>query len=613
MTKKRAERATLIAALALAATLAAVLLNGCATHPAQEEARLLAPVQGPPLQEADALLAQGRAGEAARAYLGIAERVGPPAREQLQIKAVKAHLASGDTRAAQEVISKIERQQLTPGQRTLLTLSEADLALLEGRAEDAIKRLDALQPATLANELNIQRLASLASAQRLNQDPVASAQSLIALDRLLDEEARLLNQVSLIATLSTLSSETLKELARSGQGAMKGWADLALIAHQSGGDPTRFQELHRQSRSGRALAGEHPRLAQAYAEMLSGGYAKGDRVSLILPGAGRFAAAAVAIKEGLEAARRADVSGQPPTLETIDNSNPERTVSLHAGAVERGARYVIGPLQKDSVDRLAATTGLSVPTLALNQSTRSDRTPNLFQFALAPENEASEAATKAAASGLQRAFILYPEGAWGNRLASAFREQWRRRGGSLVGEASYDPTSTDTLRTPDAELQRNEAQVLFLVATQELAHQLYPRIRSAAPGMAVISTSHVYSGAYDISKDRALTGLYFVDIPWMLEQIGDGPLSRRRLSGASFEVANPLARLYAMGIDAYRITPRLSGLAQNPGALYPGQTGGLSIDSLGRIQRQLALGRFTDKGVEPVETLSTSAATSSAQ
>jgi uncharacterized protein (TIGR00252 family) len=78
----------------------------------------------------------------------------------------------------------------------------------------------------------------------------------------------------------------------------------------------------------------------------------------------------------------------------------------------------------------------------------------------------------------------------------------------------------------------------------------------------------------------------------MLNSRREGALSRRRLSGSSFEVANPLARLYAMGIDAYRITPRLPTLAKSPGAFYPGQTGGLSIDSLGRVQRQLALGRF---------------------
>jgi outer membrane PBP1 activator LpoA protein len=83
----------------------------------------------------------------------------------------------------------------------------------------------------------------------------------------------------------------------------------------------------------------------------------------------------------------------------------------------------------------------------------------------------------------------------------------------------------------------------------------------------------------------------------MLDSTGDGALSRRRLSNSSFAVANPLARLYAMGIDAYRLTPRLPLLAKSPGAFYPGQTGGLSVDGLGRIQRQLALGQFTETGV----------------
>jgi uncharacterized protein len=45
-------------------------------------------------------------------------------------------------------------------------------------------------------------------------------------------------------------------------------------------------------------------------------------------------------------------------------------------------------------------------------------------------------------------------------------------------------------------------------------------------------------------------------------------------------------------------------MAKSPGGYYPGQTGGLSIDSLGRIQRQLMLGRFNETGVTEAGELS---------
>jgi uncharacterized protein len=200
---------------------------------------------------------------------------------------------------------------------------------------------------------------------------------------------------------------------------------------------------------------------------------------------------------------------------------------------------------------------------------------------------------------------------WGERLAGAFRNQWRRLGGTVAGQSIYDPTARGYEKTVGDLVGGADADILFLVSTNDLAHRLYPQIRVASSSLTVIATSHVYSGAFDAARDPVLAGLYFVDIPWMLDSDADGPLSRRRLSGSSFEVANPLARLYAMGIDAYRIAPRLTGLSKNPGTFYPGQTGGLSIDSLGRVQRQLTLGRFTETAVQEADKVVTTASAAS--
>ncbi len=600
MPKNRVDRRPLSTPISfLALLLVVVSLAGCAIDPARDEARLLAPVAGESLRQADALAAQGQSGAAADAYLDIAKKATPPARDQLRLKAARAYLSAGNTRRAQQTIGEVSRPALTLGQREQLLLIEADLALLDGRPKDAIARLQAMQVQTLPKNLKIQRLGTLASAQRLANEPVAAAESLIALDRLLDnEDARLLNQVSLITTLSALSSDKLRDLARSGSGAMKGWAEIALMARSAGADPATFQTRYRQEQSKRLGHPAHPGLAEAYIKVLSGGYAAGDRLTVMLPRGGRFAGAATSVKDGIEAASRADTSGNRPALEVVDSTHTERARAIHAKAVEAGADYVVGPLEKESVDSLAAGPALAVPTLALNQTTRDNQAAaNLFQFSLSPENEAAEVANKAASMGLKRAAVLYPEGPWGARLASAFRNQWRRLGGTLEAESVYNPTARSFAKTVTGLLGDTTADVLFLVATNELAQRLYPQIRQTSSSLTVMSTSHVYSGVFDPARDRVLAGLYFVDIPWMLDSSGEGALSRRRLSGSSFTVANPLARLYAMGIDAYRIAPRLPALAKSPGAFYPGQTGGLSIDSLGRIQRQLALGRFGETSV----------------
>ncbi len=574
------------------------ILSGCANNPNQEETRLLAAVPVAELNRASALESQGKATDAVALYLELAGKAQPPARAQLQIKAVRTAVAAGQTSTAQKTLDVISRQELTPSQRDMLLFTEADLALLQDHPRDAIKLLQNAQVQSLPKELKLKRLGTLASAQRLVNDPLAAAHTLDELDRLLSHsDERLLNQVSLISTLNLLGNSALQDLARKGERTMQGWAEIALLIQESGINQSQMDARYRQWRQGHSGHPALPELARATSEHLSGGYAKGDQVTIMLPRSGRFAAAANAIRSGIEAANHEDQANTRPALDFADVSSADYSQTSYAKAIKQGADYVIGPLQKPAVDALAASRVLTVPTLALNETTRTDRlAKNLFQFSLSPENEATEVANKAYSMGLKRALVLYPEGAWGERLALAFRQQWNSLGGSLSGQLRYNPSGSND-KLLKSGLDKSNADLLFLITTADIARKLYPAIRNAsAKPITVISTSHVYSGAFDPKRDAGLIGLYFVDIPWMLDA-SVGQISRDHLGRG----ADPLARLYAMGIDAYRLAPRLVELTKNPGAYYPGQTGGLSIDRIGRIQRQLELGRFTDAGPRRVD------------
>jgi uncharacterized protein len=336
---------------------------------------------------------------------------------------------------------------------------------------------------------------------------------------------------------------------------------------------------------------------------LRGGYAAGDKVTAILPGKGPVADVADALREGLRAAHGADDTAAKPTLTFVASEQPNKIAEAHAEAVSAGATQVIGPLLKPAVDALAAGPALKVPTLALNQATAVGKAVgNLYQFALAPETEAVDAANQAKAMGFTRALMLAPAGEAGQRRADAFRRQWEKLGATLVGQASFDPAAADAAKTRDALLKKGEADFLFLAVDADQARTIYPPIRDGANALPVIATSAVYSGAADAARDKALAGLYFVDLPWVLGvgQAND-PVARANLKGKSAALATPLGlRLYAMGIDAYRLAPRLAGLAKDPAATFPGATGTLSLDALGRVQRQLALAQFTATGPRPV-------------
>lgn len=347
-----------------------------------------------------------------------------------------------------------------------------------------------------------------------------------------------------------------------------------------------------------------------------GGFAADDQVALLLPTEGPLLGVADAVRDGVRASARADDSKTQPKLVPLEGSAPDRVGGTLDQAVEAGATHVIGPLDKASVEALATRGGLRVPTLALNETTSIGKpASNLFQFSLSPETDAVEAANKAQALGLGRALMLYPDDPGGKRRAEAFRAHWSRLGGTLIGESAFKPSAPGDPPKIQGLLAKGGADLVFLAANSDQARAIYPQIRESAADLTVIATSDVYAGDPDPSRDRALAGLYFVDMPWMLgvEMPGD-PLKRADVKGTAAHLATPLGRrLYAMGIDAYRLAPRLEALATDPGASLSGQTGRLSIDALGRVRRELTLARFTASGPEVVAGVAAQGPTSQAR
>lgn len=337
-----------------------------------------------------------------------------------------------------------------------------------------------------------------------------------------------------------------------------------------------------------------------------GGYKAGDRVLVMLPAGGRYAEVADAVREGVLAASGADDTGSRPELAFADSSAPSKVSDGYDKGIETGASQVIGPLQKPSVDALASRASLPVPTLALNEQTSAGKPPaNLYQFSLSPELDAVDVANKAHAQGLTRVLMIYPEDGGGTRRAEAFRRQWKTHQGVIVADLSFKPSASNPAATVARLLAGGDADFVFLAGDVEQARSIYPEIRKAAGGLPVIATASVYSGDRDPKRDRALAGLYFVDMPWMLGAgIEDEPLNREDVRGGAPYLSTPLGRrLYAMGIDAYRMAPRVGTMAAQPGARFPGQTGSLSIDFMGRIQRELILARFSDTGPSVVQSI----------
>jgi outer membrane PBP1 activator LpoA protein len=287
-------------------------------------------------------------------------------------------------------------------------------------------------------------------------------------------------------------------------------------------------------------------------------------IALLLPlKSSSFAKAADSVRLGFLAAASKEVNGLPIRVYPCADENTE-VVGLYKLALSNGAVAVAGPLTRNGVAALAANAELMTPTLALNMLD-GPRTDQLYFFGLPAETEARQSAQRATAAGLLSATVVSTNTPLSKRLAQAFSDEWQRSGGILQSEIVYsgDPT-------PLKELSQEPGNSVFLAAEIDKARLIRPYINSALP---VYATSQVFSGNSNTLTNFDLADVRFFDMPWMLQPDHPAVMIYPRSVPA---LTPDMERLYALGIDAYRVLQVL--FEHNPANVLPldGVTGKIS-------------------------------------
>lgn len=335
------------------------------------------------------------------------------------------------------------------------------------------------------------------------------------------------------------------------------------------------------------------------------------QVALLLPLSGKHAPAAKALQEGFLASYYAS-NGAKPTVRVYDTTRGKDIQQVYDIAVQEGADFVVGPLDKEEVRRLSYAP-LKTPVLALNHHPGVRTSNHFIQFSLSPEDEAEQIAEKAKQKGYTNAGVIVPDNAWGRRIAQAFQRRWQGLGGRVLQTVYANPTQDQSAavrrllgvepsqQRPNpvknalnekAESQpkrRQDIDVIMMAANPDQARQLKPLFDFYyADDVPVYATSSIYDGTPNPRKDRDLNGVIFCDMPWLLEASRSNQMKRLlQQNGASSE---QYSRLFAMGVDAYQLSWHGSHL----GGSFPGVTGNLSIAPNYQVHRQLSWAKMVD-------------------
>jgi uncharacterized protein len=336
------------------------------------------------------------------------------------------------------------------------------------------------------------------------------------------------------------------------------------------------------------------------------------RFALLLPlQSDALGQAAQAVRAGVMAAQEREPQGiRLDVLETGDSQAD--TLSGYALATA-DHDIVIGPLSRSGVTAVAQSGAIDRPTIALTQpefqAPDKAASPKLLAIGLSIEDEARQVANWANKSA-KKAYVLHTPAAWQRRAAGAFDTQWRRLGkdAEIIELPAADGfLNGRALLQLKKRLQGDKESLLFAALDVTQAKQLRAIMGNALP---IYGTSQLnaFTLADQPGTERAedLTGVRLMDVPWQLQSDHPAVMTYPKLTVPADQKRSPdIERLYALGIDAYRIARQIaSGQTEFE---VDGVTGRLKVRFDGkeaRFERLLQPAIYRDGVVVPIDAAS---------
>ena len=305
-------------------------------------------------------------------------------------------------------------------------------------------------------------------------------------------------------------------------------------------------------------------------------------IALILPlKSESFGNAAEITRQGFIAAASKQGGSRLPVKTYATTEQTDEILAAYQLALTAGAQVVVGPLTRDGVSAVAASGMVRVPTLALNvPEDLAALPPYMFTFSLQVENEARQIAMLAWQEGKRKALIIGADTLLDKRMQQAFAEEWQRLGGVILSQFLFTGEQGGLLTLKQA-VEISGTDMIFLALDAKNARQVRPYIDL---NMNIYATSQIFSGNGQGTLNLDLNGIRFVDMPWLLQSDHTAVMIYPRPKNA---VIIDLERLYALGIDAFRIAQDLSAIGPYSGYILDGVTGQISLNPKHQFVREL--------------------------
>ena len=598
---------------------------------------------------------------------------------RLRQKAVQLSIDHEAPTTTGKRIATLRRQYPTGTYQVRIEILKQKLLLAQGRPDDVRANIDSIRLLATAEE-EIQLMELKADALTQGGLAIKGAQLRIELDKLYaDHETarKQQNDQRLWRSLMRLTPDTISSHISEIADTFSGWLELAYLNRQGQHNPALLNRSIDQWSQRHPDHPAHRYIIEIIRQRQIAVSNHPQHIALLLPLSGKLQNIGQAIRDGF-LANYLEIRQQFAINTVIDihdtGGNPELATLLFQQASESGADFIVGPLDKAAVAAVAmiaadriqeksdqpgppaiepaesltpeeankpnpsasesivpprnqqdSTEATRVPLLVLNQLPQhipeSGSDHKIYQFTLAPESEAIQAASQAHLDGRRHAMVIVPANTWGNRLYEAFAAAYQKPGGTIVTEYRYPRETPDHSRGIQQALNLNKSRIrhqrlqqllsqdikfapglrrdielIFMAASPQEARQIKSQLKFYyADHIPIYATSHIYTTRPDAVRDKDLDGIYFTDMPWILnDKPAPGSLRKILRDNWPADMTEQYPRFYALGADIFRLLPQIEWLTRHTGEQLNGETGRLSLSDTGIVERESHWAVFRD-------------------
>lgn len=342
-------------------------------------------------------------------------------------------------------------------------------------------------------------------------------------------------------------------------------------------------------------------------------------IALFVPQSGASKIYGDAILAGMRDSHLFDDNVRQANIQVYDtNAQPLQT--LVQQAEQNQAQMIIGPLLKKNVEALA-TIKTNLPILALNKLENSLPSSNqVCYFALSPDDEAKNAAKRIYAQQKNAPLLIVPNSTLGKRVAESFIEEWQ----TLTGQSALPVQFFDNYNQLVAQVNQKKEMPLSGNMMQSQNNQLIPASVDINATPEPIDAVYIYANSeeYILINSLLRTNVNYLPQVYLSSVSNQANLSRDTrydfnnvqmsdiplLLNSKLQESLPsyiqddyfLIRLYAMGVDAVRLSTRFEALQQHQNPILNGLTGTLNTVPACNIEQTLSWGTVNKGNLVPM-------------